>query len=362
MNKDRSLIIGKCWNDLIYGKIKEQAEVVMKVLLFNKNQNLYDKSGVGRAMRHQEKALQEAGVPYTTNPKDDYDVVHINTIDPASWRMANKAHRAGKKVVVHAHSTKEDFQNSFVFSNLIAPLFKVYIKAAYKHGDVLITPTPYSKRLLDTYNLKRDIYPLSNGIDLARFNVDNAEKIKKFKEHFNIQPGQKVVMSVGLLFARKGLHDLIEIAKERPDYTFIWFGHTPKSAQSSKIKKAIKSKPSNVIMPGYIAGDIIEGAYASADVFFFPTYEETEGIVVLEALASKCPVLIRDIPCYEGWLVDGINCHKGKNNEEFKTLLDKMLDKTAADTREEGYQVAAERSLKNIGRELERIYQIALKK
>ena len=39
-----------------------------------------------------------------------------------------------------------------------------------------------------------------------------------------------------------------------------------------------------------------------------------------------------------------------------------MLDKTAVDTREEGYQVAAERSLKNIGRELERIYQIALKK
>ena len=59
--------------------------------------------------------------------------------------------------------------------------------------------------------------------------------------------------------------------------------------KQGKIKKAIKSKPNNVIMPGYIAGDIIEGAYASADVFFFPTYEETEGIVVLEALASKCP-------------------------------------------------------------------------
>ncbi len=343
-------------------KLSQEAEEIMKVLLFNKNQKLYDKSGVGRAMRHQEKALQEAGVPYTLNPKDDYDVVHINTIDPASWRMANKAHRAGKKVVVHAHSTKEDFQNSFVFSNLIAPLFKLYIKAAYRHGDILITPTPYSKRLLDSYNMDRDIYALSNGIDLTRFSVDNKEKIQKFKDYFKLSPEQKVVMSVGLLFARKGLHDLIEIAKERPEYTFIWFGHTPKSAQSRKIRKAIKNKPKNVIMPGYISGDIIEGAYACSDVFFFPTYEETEGIVVLEALASKCPVLIRDIPCYEEWLVDGRDAHKGKNNEEFKVLLDNIINKTAFDTREDGYNVAEERNLENIGRELERIYQIALKK
>lgn len=334
----------------------------MKVLLFNKKQKLYDKSGVGRAMRHQVKALTDAGVDFTTNPKDDYDIVHINTIDRASWRMARKAHRHGKKVVWHAHSTKEDFENSFILSNQIAPLFKVYLRRAYMLGDVLITPTPYSKKLLDTYNLKRDIYALSNGIDLARFNVDNKDKIVKFREHFNLKPEQKVVMTVGLYFARKGLHDLIAIAKDRPDYTFIWFGHTPKSLLSRKIRKAIKHKPNNVIMPGYIAGDIIEGAFASADVFFFPTYEETEGIVVLEALASKCPVLIRDIPVYDEWLTHNVNCFKGKNNEEFKSLLDDIINKKVVDTKEAGYLVAKERSIKNIGVKLKEIYEITLKK
>lgn len=334
----------------------------MKVLLFNKKQKLYDKSGIGRAMRHQVKALTEAGVPFTTNPKEDYDLVHINTIDQASWRMAKRAHRHGKKVVFHAHSTKEDFENSFLFSNQIAPFFKLYIKAAYRLGDVLITPTPYSKKLLDTYGLKRDIYPLSNGIDLSRFNVENRDKVEKFRAFFNLKPDQKVVMTVGLYFARKGLHDLIEIAKSRPDYTFIWFGHTPKSLLSRKIRKAIKHKPANVIMPGYIAGDIIEGAYASADVFFFPTYEETEGIVVLEALASKCPVIVRDIPVYDVWLEHGINCFKGKSNDEFITLIDDIMNKKATDTREKGYQVAKERDIKNIGKKLLEIYEIALKK
>ena len=177
MNKDRSLIIGKCWNDLIYGKIKEQAEVVMKVLLFNKNQNLYDKSGVGRAMRHQEKsAPRSGGALYHQSLKM---ITMLFILIPliqlrGGWRI--KLIGRAKKLWCTPIQPKKIFKILSCFSNLIAPLFKVYIKAAYKHGDVLITPTPYSKRLLDTYNLKRDIYPLSNGIDLARFNVDNAEK------------------------------------------------------------------------------------------------------------------------------------------------------------------------------------------
>jgi 1,2-diacylglycerol-3-alpha-glucose alpha-1,2-glucosyltransferase len=115
-------------------------------------------------------------------------------------------------------------------------------------------------------------------------------------------------------------------------------------------------------MPGYIAGDIIEGAYANADVFFFPTYEETEGIVVLEALASKCPVVIRDIPVYDEWLVHEKSVFKGKNNDEFKTLIDNIMQGKALDTREEGYKVAEERSIKRIGEKLKEIYEIVLKK
>lgn len=39
-----------------------------------------------------------------------------------------------------------------------------------------------------------------------------------------------------------------------------------------------------------------------ADAFFFPSREETEGIVVLEALASRQHLVLRDIPVYYGWV------------------------------------------------------------
>jgi 1,2-diacylglycerol-3-alpha-glucose alpha-1,2-glucosyltransferase len=68
-------------------------------------------------------------------------------------------------------------------------------------------------------------------------------------------------------------------------------------------------------MAGYCSGDIIHGAYDLASCMFFPSLEETEGIVVLEALASHTPLLVRDIGVYDPWLVDGVNCHKAKTNE-----------------------------------------------
>ena len=51
----------------------------MKVLLYLEAENYLRKSGIGRAIEHQERALSMVGQDYTTNPNDDYDLVHINT-------------------------------------------------------------------------------------------------------------------------------------------------------------------------------------------------------------------------------------------------------------------------------------------
>lgn len=328
----------------------------MKVLLYQKNEKMMRKSGIGRAMKHQVEALTKAGVEFTFDPKEHYDLVHVNTIEPSAKNMARKARRKNIPVVYHAHSTEEDFRNSFIFSNMISPLFKKWICSCYKIGDYLLTPTPYSKQILEGYGLDRPIEAISNGIDLSRFDFNQA-KVDKYLSYFNLTDSEQVVISVGLYFERKGLHDFIELAREFPDVKFIWFGHTPLASVTSTIREAIRNKPENVILPGYIDGDIIEGAFASADLFFFPSYEETEGIVVLEALASQCQVLVRDIGVYDPWLVDQDNCYKGNNNEEFKVIIKGLLDKSLASTTASGYEVAKERSIDAIGNQLKSIYE-----
>lgn len=83
-----------------------------------------------------------------------------------------------------------------------------------------------------------------------------------------------------------------------PHVKFMWFGDVRLSNPTSKIKKLLKELPKNLILPGYVSGDIIKGAYGRADVFFFPSREETEGIVVLEALACKTPNIIKGYSCF----------------------------------------------------------------
>ena len=65
----------------------------------------------------------------------------------------------------------------------------------YSKADHLITPTPYSKTLLEGYGIKVPISAISNGIDLSRFYP--SEKEQKFREYFKIDE-EKVIICVGL--------------------------------------------------------------------------------------------------------------------------------------------------------------------
>ena len=115
-------------------------------------------------------------------------------------------------------------------------------------------------------------------------------------------------------------------------------------------------------MAGYCKGDLIHGAYQQAACLFFPSLEETEGIVVLEALASHCPLVVRDIGVYVPWLKDKVNAHIEKDNEGFIKTIDYLLkngeDKAILDA---GYKVVEERTLKIVGGKLKEAYESLLK-
>ena len=125
----------------------------MKVLLYTENEHMVGKSGLGKAIKHQMKALDSVGIKYTTNPKEDYDILHINTYFPKSYFLAKKAKKNGKKIVYHAHSTEEDYKNGFIFAKQTSKLFKKWLIKCYSLGDVIVTPTIYSKKLLQNLSI-----------------------------------------------------------------------------------------------------------------------------------------------------------------------------------------------------------------
>lgn len=71
----------------------------MKVLLYFEGEKILAKSGIGRALDHQKRALSEVGIEYTLDANcTDYDILHINTYGINSHSMVNKAKKMGKKL------------------------------------------------------------------------------------------------------------------------------------------------------------------------------------------------------------------------------------------------------------------------
>ncbi len=332
----------------------------MKVLLYAEGKRLIAKSGMGKAIQHQAKALASAGIDYTFDPKDDFDIAHINTYGPGSFLLANRVLRQGRSVVYHAHSSVADIRNSFLFSNQLAPLIGRWMLRCYRLGDRIIAPTPYAGDLLRAGGIGNPISVVSNGIDVDWFQPDAAEG-EAFRQRYGYGAEDRVVVAIGLYIERKGILDFVELARRMPDVKFVWFGSTPLFMVPAEIREAVTTELPNLRFPGYVDREEIRAALSGADLFLFPTWEETEGIVLLEALAMRQTVVIRDIPIYEGWLEDGVHLYKAADLETFERRIRGVLDGVLPRTGEQGHAVAAARSIGAVGRQLAAIYESVAK-
>jgi len=331
----------------------------VRIYLCSDLEKMIEQSGVGRAALHQQMALEAEDIPYTLSKEEPYDIVHINTIFPQSYLKALKAKRDGKAVIYHAHSTIEDFRNSFFFANALAPLFGWWLKKCYQTADLILTPSAYSKTLIENYDIKRPIEVISNGIDLSYWQASAAE-INAFENKYGLKQKDKLIISVGLQIKRKGLLDFVEMAKQLPEYQFIWFGYTDPKLLPKEIVEAIQTDLPNLQFPGYIERDQLRIAYQAADLYVFLTHEETEGIVLLEALASKTNTLVRDIPVFEGDYIDRQNIYKGQSLKDFINLTRGILEDDLPSLTEPGYRTVSQKSIANIGKQLKNHYKNVL--
>lgn len=328
----------------------------MKIYIYSGGEKLVGRSGVGQAIRHQRECLRRADIETTSRWTPDAAAVHVNTVLPDSVLAALGARLRGKKVVWYGHSTMEDFRGSFKGSDALAPLFRRWIKFCYGLGDVVLTPTEYSRRLLESYGLRRPVYSISNGVDTDYFRPDPAARAA-FRRRYGLGEETPVVISVGHTIARKGLPEFLDLARRVPAAQFLWFGWTDPRLVPREITRAMDSAPANVCFPGFVDRERLREAYRGADVFAFLSHEETEGIVVLEALACGVPTVVRDIPVYGGWLENGQNIYKAANTDDFQRIVEGILSGALPDLTAAGRAAAESRSLAAVGAELREIYR-----
>ena len=210
--------------------------------------------------------------------------------------------------------------------------------------------------MLKSYGIKNDIYVVSNGVELKNFE-QNESLGNEFRRKYNLKKDDKVIVGIGLYIERKGIIDFVELARQMPEYKFIWFGYSPLIFSRKKVRKAINTKLDNLIFAGYVEQNIICQALNGCDVYIAPTFEETEGITIIEAASCRTNMIVRDIPVFKGWLVDGKNVYMAKNINEFKEKIQKIISGELPSLTQEAYGIAEERKSENIGIKLKNVYQ-----
>lgn len=328
----------------------------MKTVCVYQDPTMYGVHGITAAVKQQRKALRKSGIEVKEKPEEPYDAIHINWPGPISYLRLKQAQRRGKMGVVFAHSGK-DIEGGFTLSSYLKKPFIKWLSRLYNSGDRIIAPSEYTEKTVADFGVDQSkTRVVSNGVDLSK--VKYSEKGRqKYRERFDLD--RPTVIVVGQVIPRKDITTFVKVASELPEYQFIWYGHRMNRLFmfDQKMDKAIKNSPDNVQFTGYV--EDIRAAFSSGDLFFFPSKEENEGIVLLEAAAHGLPIVTRDLPAYRGWLEDGRNCLKGNKKKEFVDLIRQVMEneERKEELTAEAKETAKRHGLERIGEKYIEIYE-----
>lgn len=197
-------------------------------------------------------------------------------------------------IVFHLHSVEEQ-RSSGGGSEVI----KHFERKMAEYANKIITVSNSMKEFLVSIGYPSEkIEVVYNGCDPEKYNPSKVEKrkVEKLKEVYKIKPNEKVILFVGRLTAIKGVQELVDampaVLKDFPDVKLVILGKGEE--YNDIITKTQKMKISDKII---IKSEWIEESeriahYEMADVCVFPSTSEPFGIVSLEAMAMKKPLVV----------------------------------------------------------------------
>lgn len=159
-----------------------------------------------------------------------------------------------------------------------------YLKWFYNRGDTCLVPSETTKRELESRGFS-NLTLWGRGIDSGRFSPVFADR--NLKNYWSPE-GYPVALFTGRLVKEKDIETLLEahriLLKKKVCYKLVFVGDGPLRGQ-------IEREAPDAFLAGHLQGDQLSRAYASADIFVFPSTTESFGNVVLEAAASGLPVI-----------------------------------------------------------------------
>ncbi len=214
------------------------------------------------------------------------DVVHLATEFAMGYAGARVARQLALPVVASAHTDYEQYASRYRVDWAVRAGWR-YLRWFYGQAETVLCPTRiYEEHLHARGVTNTGIW--SRGVDARVFHPDF--RSNAFRGALGAREGDLVVTYIGRMAREKNLELLLEawtlLRARHPSARLVLVGEGPLEEQIAQ-----RALP-GVHLTGLLTGRDLAEAYASADLFAFPSVTETFGNVLLEAMASGLPSVV----------------------------------------------------------------------
>ena len=242
------------------------------------------------------------------------DVIHSQT-EFAIGSFARLFAKQFNIPIVHTyHTMYEDYVHYITKGHFNKSSKKIveYLTKFYCDKTIteLIVPTKKAYDLFKRkYNVERNIHIIPTGIEIERFYKENVDskKLSDLKRKYKIKKGEFVLIFVGRIAEEKNIPFIIDVMAGlmKKNIKLLIIGDGPDKEKYEKYTSDIGAD--NVIFTGKVPWDDIPVYYSLGTAFISASTTETQGLTIIEAMASSLPALCIDDESFNGTVVNDLN-------------------------------------------------------
>ena len=228
------------------------------------------------------------------------DLIHV--VNPAVlglggiWLARNKA----IPLIASYHTHLPRYLEHYGLG-MLEPVLWELLKAAHNQANLNLCTSTAMVQELSAHGIRNtDLW--QRGVDTDAFRPGLASSARRRRLLGAHSESDALLLYVGRLSAEKQIERILPVLKAMPNARLALVGDGPHREQ---LQKTFAGTPTTFV--GYLSGEELAGAYASADAFLFPSSTETLGLVLLEAMAAGCPVVAANRGGIPDIVTDGQN-------------------------------------------------------
>lgn len=238
-----------------------------------------------------------------------FDLIHIQTPFVAHYVGVKLAQRLGLPLIETYHTFFEEYLYHyipFLPRRWLRSAARRLSRSQCNQVDSVVVPSTAMESVLRNYGISAPTEIIPTGIDMESFRGGDG---LNFRRRYNIDGERPVLVHIGRIAHEKNidflLRVLVLVKQAIPKVLLIIAGEGPALAALKQQAKEL-GLDDNVLFVGYLSrADALLDCYRSGDAFVFASRTETQGLVLLEAMALGVPVVSTAVMGTRDILVQG---------------------------------------------------------